>query len=219
MVIDAGILGTSVVLALMSLICWTLIIRQWMAMRWLRQNIDALTQALLQSRSLKDLSAAFTSRDREACKRMLDAAQGLDSPGGVYLQLEQQSRRDIALRAVLRSLDQLINRGLGLLASIAATAPFVGLFGTVWGIFGALSEIAQLSEASIQAVAQPMGEALLMTAAGIGVALPAVIAYNRFSRQSKDLASDLWTVAEDLRHIVACSAKPEVPGFKSSDEA
>jgi biopolymer transport protein ExbB len=209
MVIDAGILGTSMVLALMSLICWTLIIRQWMAMRWLRQNIDALTKALLQTDSLNDLSSAFSSRDHEACERMLDAAQGRDSPGGVYTQLEPQARSDIALRAVLRSLDQLMSRGLGLLASIASTAPFVGLFGTVWGIFGALSEIAQLSEASIQAVAQPMGEALLMTAAGIGVALPAVIAYNRFSRHRRDLANDLWTLAEDLRQIVGHAEKPD----------
>jgi len=94
-----------------------------------------------------------------------------------------------------------------MLASIASTSPFVGLFGTVWGIFGALSEIAQVSEASIQAVAQPMGEALLMTAAGIAVALPAVVAYNRFSRMRKDLAQDLWTLAEDLRDIIISEAR------------
>jgi biopolymer transport protein ExbB len=113
---------------------------------------------------------------------------------------------------VLRSLDQLMSRGLGLLASIASTAPFVGLFGTVWGIFGALSEIAQVSEASIQAVAQPMGEALLMTAAGIAVALPAVLAYNRFSRQRKDLANDLWTLAEDIRQISNSAGLPHPQG-------
>jgi biopolymer transport protein ExbB len=100
-----------------------------------------------------------------------------------------------------------MSRGLGMLASIASTSPFVGLFGTVWGIFGALSEIAQVSEASIQAVAQPMGEALLMTAAGIAVALPAVVAYNRFSRMRKDLAQDLWTLAEDLRAIIISESR------------
>lgn len=208
MVIDVGIIGTAAVLALMSLTCWTLIIRQWFALRWIQRNIDALGTALVASPNLAALSQAFSNRDQEACKRILDAAQGLESPGGTYRQLEESSRRDIALRKVLRSLDQLMSRGLGLLASIASTAPFVGLFGTVWGIFGALSEIAQVSEASIQAVAQPMGEALLMTAAGIAVALPAVLAYNRFSRQRKDLANDLWTLAEDIRQISNSAGLP-----------
>ena len=212
MVIDVGIIGTAAVLALMSLTCWTLIIRQWFALRWIQRNIDALGTALVASPNLPALSQAFSNRDQEACKRILDAAQGLESPGGNYRQLEESSRRDIALRKVLRSLDQLMSRGLGLLASIASTAPFVGLFGTVWGIFGALSEIAQVSEASIQAVAQPMGEALLMTAAGIAVALPAVLAYNRFSRQRKDLANDLWTLAEDIRQISNSAGLPHPQG-------
>jgi len=202
MVIDAGIVGTAALLALMSVVSWTLIIRQWFALRWLRQQLEALCEGLQRTQNLAELSAEFGPQDASPCRRLLEAAQGLDAPAGNYLQLEREARNDIALRAVLRSLEKVMSRGLVLLASIASTAPFVGLFGTVWGIFAALSEIAQSSEASIQSIAQPMGEALLMTAAGIAVALPAVVAYNRFSRLRRDLAQDLWTTAEDLRQIV-----------------
>ena len=207
MVIDAGIVATGGLLALMSISSWTVMIRQWLTLRWMRRNVENLSNALIKHGNIKDLSLSFSNRSQELCKRMLDAAQGLHAPGGSYRQLDHQSRCDIALRAVLRSLDQTMSRGLGMLASIASTSPFVGLFGTVWGIFGALSEIAQVSEASIQAVAQPMGEALLMTAAGIAVALPAVVAYNRFSRMRKDLAQDLWTLAEDLRAIIISESR------------
>ena len=206
MAIDAGIVGTAGLLALMSVISWALIIRQWLALRWMRRQLEALDAGLAGTQDLEALSTRLSGDDKAVCRRILEAAQGLGTPGGNYLQLDSQDRRDIALRSVLRSLEQLMGRGLVWLASIASTAPFVGLFGTVWGIFAALNEIADASEASIQTVAQPMGEALLMTAAGIAVALPAVIAFNRFSRARKDLTQDLWAVAEDLRQIVIASA-------------
>lgn len=206
MAIDAGIVGTAGLLALMSVISWALIIRQWLALRWMRRQLEALDAGLAGTQDLEALSTRLSGDDKAVCRRILEAAQGLAAPGGNYLQLDSQDRRDIALRSVLRSLEQLMGRGLVWLASIASTAPFVGLFGTVWGIFAALNEIADASEASIQTVAQPMGEALLMTAAGIAVALPAVIAFNRFSRARKDLTQDLWAVAEDLRQIVIASA-------------
>ncbi|NCV26234.1 MAG: MotA/TolQ/ExbB proton channel family protein [Betaproteobacteria bacterium] len=202
MVIDAGIIGTALLLALMSIMSWTLIIRQWLVLRWMRQGIDDLSKGMRNSDNLEGIIASLEARSDSASHRIVAAAQGKDAARGSYVHLDRQTRSDIALRGVLRALDQLMTRGLGVLASVASTAPFVGLFGTVWGIFGALTEIAQASEASIQAVAQPMGEALLMTAAGIGVALPAVVAYNRFSRWRKDLALELWTLAEDLRQIV-----------------
>ena len=88
--------------------------------------------------------------------------------------------------------------GLTTLASIGATAPFVGLFGTVWGIYHALVNIGMAGQMSIAAVAGPIGEALIATAAGLAAAIPAVLAYNALNRNNKVLGRDLDHFAYDL---------------------
>ncbi len=96
---------------------------------------------------------------------------------------------------------RLMESGLTLLASIGSTAPFVGLFGTVWGIMRALKDISKAGSASLDVVAGPIGEALVATAIGIAVAVPAVLAYNFFLRRSKVNRSVLEHFAEDLLHL------------------
>ena len=96
---------------------------------------------------------------------------------------------------------RLMESGLTLLASIGSTAPFVGLFGTVWGIMRALKDISKAGSASLDVVAGPIGEALIATAIGIAVAVPAVLAYNFFLRRSKVNRSVLEHFAEDLLHL------------------
>jgi biopolymer transport protein ExbB len=90
--------------------------------------------------------------------------------------------------------------GLGWLASIGSTAPFIGLFGTVWGIMYALEDISTKGSASLEVVAGPIGEALIATAIGIAVAVPAVIAYNFFLRQNRRNVSVLEHFASDFLH-------------------
>jgi biopolymer transport protein ExbB len=104
-----------------------------------------------------------------------------------------------------RTLRQTINRetarlesGLTLLATVGSTAPFVGLFGTVWGIYLALSAIGAKGEASLETVAGPVGEALIMTALGLAVAIPAVLAYNAIVRSNRLVLNDLDAFAHDL---------------------
>ncbi len=104
-----------------------------------------------------------------------------------------------------RTLRQTINRetarlesGLTLLATVGSTAPFVGLFGTVWGIYHALSAIGAKGEASLETVAGPVGEALIMTALGLAVAIPAVLAYNAIVRSNRLVLNDLDAFAHDL---------------------
>jgi biopolymer transport protein ExbB len=87
------------------------------------------------------------------------------------------------------------------LASIGSTAPFVGLFGTVWGIYHALAGIAAAGTISIEKVSGPVGEALIMTAAGIAVAVPAVLAYNLFGKWIAGTEADLEGFAHDLREM------------------
>jgi biopolymer transport protein ExbB len=115
---------------------------------------------------------------------------------------------------VTRSLRQGINAGqarletgLSLLASVGSTAPFVGLFGTVWGIYHALVGISQSGQASIDKVAGPVGEALIMTALGLAVAIPAVLGYNALVRSNRVILADLDAFAHDLHAFLATGAR------------
>ena len=91
-----------------------------------------------------------------------------------------------------------VQAGLAILASVGSTAPFIGLFGTVWGIYHALVAIGMSGQAALERVAGPVGEALIMTAAGLAVALPAVFAYNAFTRINRVALIDLDAFAHDL---------------------
>jgi biopolymer transport protein ExbB len=91
-----------------------------------------------------------------------------------------------------------LNGGLSFLATVGATAPFIGLFGTVWGILNALIKIAQTGDPSITVVAGPVGEALIMTAIGLVVAVPAVLAYNWLQGRNKTIARELSIFANDV---------------------
>ena len=97
-------------------------------------------------------------------------------------------RGDWLTMSVQRSVEQVqshLNDGLALLATVGSTAPFIGLFGTVWGIYHALTAIGIAGQASIDKVAGPVGEALIMTAIGLAVAVPAVLGYNALARRNK----------------------------------
>ena len=99
--------------------------------------------------------------------------------------------------------------GLAFLATVGSTAPFVGLFGTVWGIYHALASISLAGSITIEKVAGPVGEALIMTAAGLAVAIPAVLAYNVFGKRVGACEADLEGFAHDLREMVLDSQRIE----------
>ncbi|MDD2702213.1 MAG: MotA/TolQ/ExbB proton channel family protein [Sideroxydans sp.] len=105
------------------------------------------------------------------------------------------------LRQQLQNIQRYHERGLAELATIGSTAPFVGLFGTVWGIMHALQDIGRTGSASLDVVAGPIGEALIATAIGIATALPAVLAYNFFLRRLKVHATDLENFAHDFMRL------------------
>ena len=96
--------------------------------------------------------------------------------------------------------------GLSVLASVASTAPFVGLFGTVWGIYHALTAIGVAGQASIDKVAGPVGEALIMTAIGLAVAVPAVLGYNWLVRRNKGVMEEVRAFGSDLHSVLLASA-------------
>ncbi|HSV79613.1 MAG TPA: MotA/TolQ/ExbB proton channel family protein [Ramlibacter sp.] len=113
-------------------------------------------------------------------------------------------------RALRNSIDEATARlqsGLAILASVGSTAPFIGLFGTVWGIYHALLSISTAGQATIDKVAGPIGEALVMTALGLAVAIPAVLGYNALVRGNKAVLSKLNRFAHDLHAYLVTGAR------------
>lgn len=114
---------------------------------------------------------------------------------------DRQELLDRRLRQQMQKERGSLESGLAVLATIGSTSPFVGLFGTVWGIMGALTDISKNGSASLDVVAGPIGEALVATAIGIAVAVPAVIGYNFFLRRNKVIWASLDDFATDFVHL------------------
>ncbi len=122
------------------------------------------------------------------------------------------------LRAAIDESSERLQRGLAILASVGSTAPFVGLFGTVWGIYHALVSIGVSGQASIDKVAGPVGEALIMTAFGLVVAIPAVLGYNALSRANKGVMGKLNRFAHQL-HAYFLTGAPLARGVQVKSAA
>jgi biopolymer transport protein ExbB len=169
--------------------------RRYMRAFWAAPSLAAAA-------SLKQ-SAGPAARVAQVGFEALQPATGMDD-------LEHAGdRRDFLERCLRRQLQRErrgLESGLTLLASIGSTAPFVGLFGTVWGIMNALKDITRAGSASLDVVAGPIGEALIATAIGIAVAVPAVLAYNFFLRRVKLLAADLDDFATDFVNLAVKTA-------------
>jgi biopolymer transport protein ExbB len=119
------------------------------------------------------------------------------------------SQDEFIARQLRRTLSQeqaTLDSGLSVLASVGSVAPFVGLFGTVWGIYHALTAIGQSGVATIDKVAGPVGEALIMTAIGLAVAIPAVLAYNAFIKANRVIMAELESFAQDLHTLLTTGA-------------
>ena len=130
------------------------------------------------------------------------------------LRLSTDKDKDLQVESVARALErqaqrevQSLKRGLGLLATVGSTAPFVGLFGTVWGILNALVGIGIAGQASIDKVAGPVGEALIMTAIGLAVAVPAVLGYNWLIRRNKAAMERVRGFGADLHAVLLSAAQ------------
>jgi biopolymer transport protein ExbB len=114
---------------------------------------------------------------------------------------------DRSLRSAINRETERLETGLTFLATVGSTAPFVGLFGTVWGIFHALVKIGATGETSLDQVAGPVGEALIMTALGLAVAVPAVLGYNLLVRNNRVIIASFHAFAEDLLAYLTTGAR------------
>ncbi|CAM4109427.1 MotA/TolQ/ExbB proton channel family protein [Paracidovorax anthurii] len=117
-----------------------------------------------------------------------------------------------SLRNCIDEFTARLQSGLAILASVGSTAPFIGLFGTVWGIYHALVAIGASGQSTIDKVAGPIGEALIMTALGLAVAIPAVLGYNALVRGNKSILNNLNSFAHDLHAYFVTGARVSAPG-------
>jgi len=198
-------------LAAMSLASW-----YWIAVKglqWLRTR--RASHAFLAS--FRDAPAAprRTYADaRDPYARLADVAfDAVERHRSIAAQgtADATRREELLVRALKRSIVHQCARletGQTLLATVASTAPFVGLFGTVWGIYHALLAIGDAGAAGLQEVAGPVGEALIMTGIGLAVAIPASMAYNAFARARRNLRIGLDAFAHDLIVLLADDASP-----------
>ncbi len=203
---DGIIRAVAVLLLLMSISAWVLIFWKGWLLRRVQSDMARAVPAFWAAPDVAAGREQVASFDRERVLAPLLAAataqpmaKTLEAHGQLQSQLTRRLRD--ALHAVLAQLQF----GQVLLASIGSTSPFIGLFGTVWGIYHALISISAAGSMSIERVAGPVGEALVMTAAGLAVAIPAVLAYNIFGKMVGVCEAELEGFAHDLREMVAPS--------------
>jgi len=202
---DAVTQASALLLLAMSVASWVVIFWKLRLMRRAHVDVPRSTAAFWEAPSLAAAAERLPAFDREGLVLpLVRAAQQVEQAGAATLAgqggLSQRLTR--VLRDALHGVLGKLQFGQVLLATVGSTAPFVGLLGTVWGIYHALTAMAGAGQISIERVAGPVGEALIMTAAGLTVAIPAVLAYNWFGRVIGRIEADLEGFARDLRELV-----------------
>lgn len=198
---DLVLIATFLLLLGMSISSWTIIFWKLLMLR-------------IEARCLQNFKKQYTA-DQDWPKHMeLASAQGYVSTllnevektqavfrDNISPSPTNEKRQQLMTMYLSQQLDLIrvaLDKGLTILASVGSSAPFIGLFGTVWGVYGALTDIATEGNASLTVVAGPMGEALVATALGLFTAIPAVLAYNTFVRSNRVFMQQLRHIAEQL---------------------
>lgn len=197
--------AVAVLLLLMSIASWVVILYKGWMLRRAGGNVARGVAAFWQAPTLEEGAARARQLDPGAL--VLPLIEATQQPAGGTLAAAGDRAQQLTrvLRDALHGVLHRLHFGQVLLATIGSTAPFVGLLGTVWGIYHALTGIAGSGQISIDKIAGPVGEALIMTAAGLAVAIPAVLAYNWFGRVVARIEADLEGFARDLRELASHS--------------
>ncbi|WP_353133080.1 MotA/TolQ/ExbB proton channel family protein [Limnohabitans sp.] len=195
----------SIILALallaMSVASWTAIFYKAWLLHRVSADVAHGKAAFWQARDVQQGIQALIPIDRAVVLLPLAQANLQLMPNTLGAQGDVSAQRTRVLRDALHGVLHRLQSGQVLLATVGSTAPFVGLLGTVWGIYHALTGIATAGQLTIERVSGPVGEALVMTAAGLAVALPAVLAFNVMGRVINRLEQELEGFAHDLRDL------------------
>ena len=206
-------------IVLVTLVVMSVLSVYWIVMNFiknmrLRSSSDRVISTFWETTNAQDAIRYMEEQSRAEpfSKIALDAAQAAahhqrHEGSRLVESLNRSEFVDRALRQAVTRESMRLEGGLTVLATVGSTAPFVGLLGTVWGIYHALIKIGQTGQASIDAVAGPVGEALIMTAIGLFVAIPAVLAYNFFVRLNRVTNNQFDTFAHDLHDFFATGSR------------
>jgi len=204
--------GVFVILGVMSLWSWWVMINKWLDQRSLRKIATEAEKNFWNSTSLqegitklkgkvnpfRDIAEDGIKAVEHHRKNAQDVTSNIDLAD--FVSTSVQKRADM--------LQSSLQKGMVVLASVGATAPFVGLFGTVWGIYHALISISIAGQASLDKVAGPIGEALIMTAIGLAVAVPAVLGFNALTRGNKNLIERVQYFSHDVQSALVAGSRP-----------
>ncbi|AIY40482.1 MotA/TolQ/ExbB proton channel family protein [Collimonas arenae] len=194
--------GTLIILVLMSMGSWYIIITK------LLEQVKLMGQASNAKKTFwkaATVAAGVDGLKPNSAYRFI-AQNGLNSTehhdGALLEQIDLNTWVTMSIQRSVEKVQSRLQDGLAFLATVGSTAPFVGLFGTVWGIYHALTAIGIAGQASIDKVAGPVGEALIMTAIGLAVAVPAVLGYNWLVRRNKSAMEEIRSFSADLHSVL-----------------
>jgi biopolymer transport protein ExbB len=187
MFVSADILVKAVMigLAFASLVTWTIFIAKMIELSLIQRKLRAALGAISDARSLAEAQFALGARGSVLSSLLAAAMREARLSAGISSDAGIKERAASSFAEIVRAEARRIRLGMGLLATIGATSPFVGLFGTVWGIMNSFIGISKSQTTNLAVVAPGIAEALLATAFGLAAAIPAVIIYNHFTRMTK----------------------------------
>jgi biopolymer transport protein ExbB/TolQ len=203
MAADPVVKAVMAMLVLASIACWAIVLEKIYRLMRLRRDLGAL-DAIAKGQTGAETASGLTAELLRAAQvEAVDGAVRGESRG------ESRQRLERAMRGRLKTELQSIETGLPFLATIGSAAPFIGLFGTVWGIMNSFAAIAQKQDTSLATVAPGIAEALFATALGLAAAIPAVMAYNHFAvRLGRSAARGNTALAELAKHLSRPIAEP-----------
>jgi biopolymer transport protein ExbB len=198
--------GTLIILAIMSMGSWYILITKLIDQAKIFRQAKETNQKFWKAPSIAAGSAQLTdgSPFRFIAETGTKATQHHD--GALLEQIDLSTWTTMQIQRAVDKVQSRLQDGLSFLATVGSTAPFIGLFGTVWGIYNALTNIGMTGNASIDKVAGPVGEALIMTAFGLFVAVPAVLGYNWLVRRNKSAMEDVRSFSADVHSVLISGA-------------
>ncbi len=198
--------GTLIIMIIMSMASWYVIFTKLFEQSKMLRSAKAVDEGFWKAGSMKQ--AASTLAEGSAFRYIAESGVKADEhhEGTLVEQIDRHTWITMSVDRAVGNIQSRMQDGLAVLATVGSTAPFVGLFGTVWGIYHALTAIGIAGQASIDKVAGPVGESLIMTAFGLAVAVPAVMGYNWLIRRNKTVMEKVRTFSGDV-HNVLLSAK------------
>jgi biopolymer transport protein ExbB len=198
--------GTLIILVLMSMGSWYIIVTKLIDQMKIFKQAAEVQQKFWKASSI----AAGSAQLKEGSPFRFIAETGTKATvhhdGALLEQIDLSTWVTMSIQRAVDKVQSRLQDGLSFLATVGSTAPFIGLFGTVWGIYNALTAIGMSGNASIDKVAGPVGEALIMTAIGLFVAVPAVLGYNWLIRRNKSAMEDVRSFSADVHSVLISGA-------------